>query len=351
LVELLVVIAIIGVLIALLLPAVQAAREAARRMQCTNKLKQLGIAIHNYHDTYDSLPCGMSSIHQNITLVTNQHRFSALVKLTPFCELQTIYDLLANTPTATSYQNHPVGITNVNFPTFLCPSNSGEVPISACDNVGRVNYSIVYGDVIIRGGTMSVYTTTIVTSPCPRGFIDLRYLFKNFASITDGLSNTIAMSERVGLPDTRGLYFPENPRAGTATASPWDDTDSATRLECITAQGATSACGNSFSLQWTNGDPSVYGLMTVMPPNSASCAGSNWGSALVLNTPSSNHKGGVNTCYGDGSVHFVSDTINTLTNGYSDSAAILKDNETGGTSLWGVWGALGSVNGSESQSP
>ncbi|MDR2754592.1 MAG: DUF1559 domain-containing protein, partial [Planctomycetaceae bacterium] len=355
LVELLVVIAIIGVLIALLLPAVQAAREAARRMQCTNKLKQLGIAIHNYHDTHGSLPSGMSSIHRTITRA-KQHAFGSLVQLTPFCELQTIYDLLANTSNATAHEDHPVGIASVTFPTFICPSNSGEVPVSDCDNVGRNNYSIVFGDIVIRGSTASVPSSATPTpSPvhCPRAFLGLRYSFKTFAGITDGLSNTIAFSERVGLKAKRQEYSSTNPKAGTAKQSSWSSSSSSTptRLHCITAQGATSAAGNSFGLQWTNGSVSVNGLMTVMPPNSASCAGQDWGDGLILNTPSSSHKGGVNACYGDGSVHFVSDTINALTSGQSDSTEILKDDKENGISHWGVWGALGSAIGNESTSP
>jgi prepilin-type N-terminal cleavage/methylation domain-containing protein/prepilin-type processing-associated H-X9-DG protein len=356
LVELLVVIAIIGVLIALLLPAVQAAREAARRMQCTNKLKQLGIALHNYHDTYGSLPTGMSSIHQTIAS-SDQHKFSVLVKLAPFCEMQSVYDLLASTPSATAWQNHPTGVYDVNFPAFLCPSNSGEVPISASANVGRTNYSLVYGDIIIRSNNVNTFSATYPppgSVHCPRGFIGLRYSFKTFAGITDGLSNTIALSERVGLKATRQEYSPTNPKAGTVLVpSSWatEETDTPTRQDCITAQATTAAVGNSFGLQWTCGDTAVYGLVTVMPPNSASCAGSDWGTALILNTPSSSHKGGVNACYGDGSVHFVSDTINALTSGQTDSTEILKDNKENGISHWGVWGALGSAIGSESNSP
>jgi prepilin-type N-terminal cleavage/methylation domain-containing protein len=93
LVELLVVIAIIGVLIALLLPAVQAAREAARRMQCSNKLKQLGIAVHNYHDTHNALPCGRPVLGTGITNV-DWGRWSVFVWILPFIEQSTAYSTL-----------------------------------------------------------------------------------------------------------------------------------------------------------------------------------------------------------------------------------------------------------------
>ncbi|MDR0611158.1 MAG: DUF1559 domain-containing protein [Planctomycetaceae bacterium] len=359
LVELLVVIAIIGVLIALLLPAVQAAREAARRMQCTNKLKQLGIAVHNYHDIYNGIPAGMSYL-PNRTNLGESYRFSAMLKLCPFIEAQQVYDLMLNTPDACVVVNHPVGIYNVNFPAFLCPSNSGEFPIAACESVGRNDYHIMYGDVILNGETAETCNGgNDFVFHCPRGFFGIKYSFKGFEAITDGLSNTIALSERVGLEDQRQQYSYDNPKKGSvALGDGWGSvwpraSTTATRADCIAGSRdpAAIAGGNSPGLQWTNGDTSVNGLSTVMPPNMASCLGHHWGNDLILNTPSSNHIGGVNTCYGDGSVHFISETINAITTGQSDATLILKHQESGGVSHWGVWGALGSANGGESSTP
>ncbi|MDR2704558.1 MAG: DUF1559 domain-containing protein, partial [Planctomycetaceae bacterium] len=136
LVELLVVIAIIGVLIAMLLPAVQAAREAARRMQCTNKLKQLGIALHNYHDTNDSVharACGPYGKR----LSGNNDRFSGVIGILPFLEQQSLYERFCSnemslgTSLATGAYLHPAHWENmpstflmtVNVPAFLCPSD------------------------------------------------------------------------------------------------------------------------------------------------------------------------------------------------------------------------------------
>jgi prepilin-type processing-associated H-X9-DG protein len=352
LVELLVVIAIIGVLIALLLPAVQAAREAARRMQCTNNLKQLGIAVHNYHDTYNSLPTGMSCIHRTITN-TQQHKFGILLHLCPFFEQTALYDEFVSKTNAHCYNLWPTIAVGLTLSGLVCPSNSGEVPVTNGDMLwGRNNYAPVFGDVIVWGKTASAWNNTSVH--CPRGFFGFKYSYKTFAGITDGLSNTITFSERVGLKSRRQEYYPENPKAGTVRISSWsadDESYVATRQHCITAQATTTAAGNSVGVQWANGDLGVNSLMTVMPPNAASCMGHDWGERWIINTPSSNHKGGVNACYGDGSVHFVTETVNTITSGQTDSTEILKHTKESGISHWGVWGALGSACGNESQSP
>ncbi|MDR1493919.1 MAG: DUF1559 domain-containing protein [Planctomycetaceae bacterium] len=357
LVELLVVIAIIGVLIALLLPAVQAAREAARRMQCTNHLKQLGLAVHNYHDANQALPSGMSALPNKTEI--DRRRFSALLKLCPYIELQSVYDAYSNATNIGVWKNtETLSVAGQNISFLICPTNTGEVPIVASNNQPRNSYHVMYGDTITNG--MKDYshndykTDADYQTSCPRGFFGLRLSFKGLGEISDGLSNTIAMSERVGLKSERGQYDSTRPKAGTVQVSAWgtDRTVAATRLQCITASKSASATpiNNSPGIQWENGDTSVNGLSTVLPPNMASCAGTNGGAAMVLNTASSNHTGGVNCSYGDGSVHFISDTINALTSGQSDSTVIMKSHEEGGATFWGVWGALGSSCGGESVS-
>ena len=97
LVELLVVIAIIGILIGLLLPAVQAAREAARRMECTNKMKQIGLALHNYHDAYGTFPAAQAAfVSKNATgEINGGHRWGTMTTLLPFMELNAAYDFIS----------------------------------------------------------------------------------------------------------------------------------------------------------------------------------------------------------------------------------------------------------------
>ncbi|MDR1960609.1 MAG: DUF1559 domain-containing protein [Planctomycetaceae bacterium] len=349
LVELLVVIAIIGILIALLLPAVQAAREAARRMQCSNNLKQLGLGIHNFHDTKNGLPAGMASIHA--APAAGQHKFGILMQLCPYIEQQAMYDAFANKANATEYRNLPDVAVNVVLPGFACPSNSGEVPIPAY-RCGRANYHVVLGDVVVLGDAN--FWEHANPAYCPRGFLDIKDSFKKLGAITDGLSNTMAMSERVGVAAAISQYSSANPKKGTVLLTSWTNTANATRQDCINAQKNTSATASATStgIIWSSGGADIGALMTVLPPNMASCQGSDWGETLILNTPSSNHTGGVNALFGDGSVHFVSETINSLTNGLTpavtDSTVIIKSDKEGGTSYWGVWGALGSASGNES---
>ncbi|MDR1477305.1 MAG: DUF1559 domain-containing protein [Planctomycetaceae bacterium] len=348
LVELLVVIAIIGVLIALLLPAVQAAREASRRAKCSSNLRQLGIALHNFHDTNNHLPSGMQKIHTAPS--ANQHKFGTLIVLCPFFEQSALYDAFVNATGAIGYEGWPAVTVNLTLSGLVCPSNSGEVPIAATNYYGRNNYHVMFGDVAVRGGVAD--TSNDARVDCPRGFLGLKNSFKEMAGISDGLSNTIAMSERVGLKAARQQYSSTNPKAGAVRISTWTDTYAATRQECITAQIATTAtaAGNSPGIQWGNGDVSNNGLMTILAPNMACCAGADWGDRLIVNTPSSQHPAGVNCLFGDASVHMISASINAITPGQTDSTAILKDNQESGISHWGVWGALGSAIGSEAAS-
>jgi prepilin-type N-terminal cleavage/methylation domain-containing protein len=351
LVELLVVIAIIGILIALLLPAVQAAREAARRMQCTNNLKQLGLALHNYHDSCKAFPAAMSSVHKTIGN-TDQYNYSALVKLCPYMEQESLYESMANSgSTATPYSNMPDMDKTYDF--VICPSVSGEE--STPCNTGRNNYSIVLGDVA-NGRASSTDATKAandpaqkdVVIPCPRGFFGIRFSFQKMSGIEDGLSNTLAFSERVGIKAIRGDYNAARPKAGTVTASNFLKSNNPTRLDCITASKTNNGHTDSVGMNWQNGGVGMCGFQTVMPPNSASCAGGK--NEMIINTPSSNHTGGVNAALGDGSVHFISEAINSLSSGQTDSSVILKNYESGGQSLWGIWGALGSAIGTESAS-
>jgi prepilin-type N-terminal cleavage/methylation domain-containing protein len=339
LVELLVVIAIIGVLIALLLPAVQAARAAAQRMQCTNNVKQLTLAVHNYHDTYNALPAGMSGFTGN----NGRWRYSALVKLLPFYEGQNIYDaFITKDKAATSgatYQVFPDEIKNAVISALVCPSDDVARTMTAGENVCHNNYSIAYGDV--RTVTNSSQDNNTVV-PNSRGFFGIKLSFHTLGEVPDGLSNTIAFAERCSA-ENKQQFDTNDVRAGTAKSG------TATQTACY---GSTAAAGNNHGSQWFNGDVSVNGLSMVMPPNERSCAGGDYGSYNTMNTPSSYHTNGVVCGFGDGSVHFITQNINAVSAGQTAGSAVLESNTSGGgESRWGVWGMLGSASGGESAAP
>ncbi len=155
LVELLVVIAIIGILIALLLPAVQAAREAARRMQCTNNLKQLGLGLHNYHDTHGHFPPHRMGVSQNNGNYWSYSQVTYHVSLLPFCEQQNRYQAILGKiatngqwPAVTSVADYG---GKVPIPYLWCPSDGQtEDPWS---NGTATNYVGSTGDSITVSNT------------------------------------------------------------------------------------------------------------------------------------------------------------------------------------------------------
>lgn len=188
LIELLVVIAIIAVLIALLLPAVQQAREAARRSQCKNNMKQLGLALHNYHDTANTLPPGYIS--------TNLWGWNTM--LLPGIDQAPLYNNLSvqfitpmNAVVAATYPNIVTGVAT-NIAALRCPSDTGSVTVTAGSGTitvfGRTNYPGVYGATAITAGAPAPASTTAGTF-----YINSR---RNFSAFTDGLSNCIIVGER-----------------------------------------------------------------------------------------------------------------------------------------------------------
>lgn len=345
LVELLVVIAIIGILIALLLPAVQAAREAARRAQCTNNLKQLGLALHNYHDTNKSFParsCGTGVLGDNsidTSYVNNRGRLSGFVVLLPFIEQKAMYDLVV----AGDASYPPWGPTAWTWnwvwaeaPAALaCPSEPGKFMPSNRTNYN--NYAFCIGDRVNN-----------LNSNNPMAYRGLfgRQTYTKMSDITDGTSNTIAMSERCkanyGIGAQSGRI---DHRYGTATNLSLVNNPGT----CLTQSDGRyfidpASVKHRFGERWTDGQAERIGFNTVLPPNSPSCVqgtNPNADSGTGTLTASSQHPGGVNCVLADGSVRFVSETINTgnLNPGTAQG--------TNGESLYGVWGAMGSKDAGE----
>jgi prepilin-type N-terminal cleavage/methylation domain-containing protein/prepilin-type processing-associated H-X9-DG protein len=290
LVELLVVIAIIGVLVALLLPAVQAAREAARRSSCNNNLKQLAIAIHNYHDTYNMFPFGGASGH-------GQHS-----RLLPYIEQKNVYDLINYSVSVNNALNDVP--RNTKIATFLCPSDPDQLPAALG---GRNNY---YANM----GTNIMYTTTDTSHPNygkPRfnGAFMSDEITTGFRDILDGTSNTAMFSEKNKGDGTNGVSTPDSDtyRPGT-----YPDTADAALADCLAVDVTDlSKQGNSnVGAPWMSSSHSVSQYWHVLPPNSRSCM---YPSLRISTTAFSRHPGGVQMALCDGSVRFVSQTINLAT--------------------------------------
>ncbi|MDR1493832.1 MAG: DUF1559 domain-containing protein, partial [Planctomycetaceae bacterium] len=220
LVELLVVIAIIGVLISLLLPAVQAAREAARRMQCTNNLKQIGIALHNFHDTHNYLPPSLESVDGEIAVSNTQNRvgWASLALILPFIENSNLYDragvAIYHTPWLSYDADTNSGVATPErgvqktINAYLCPSD--EVRSIKDGGLGWANYTAIRGLFSYNGGPGGAAYPTPYNFTTNTGVFLASYHdggWKGFgkgsrkitlAGITDGTSNVFAFSERAG---------------------------------------------------------------------------------------------------------------------------------------------------------
>ena len=346
LVELLVVIAIIGILIALLLPAVQAAREAARRSQCSNNLKQIGIALHEYHAALQSFPFrqGGTTFSGATEWQSNGRRLSGWVLVLPFMEQGALHQKITSPTTVNGNAvpawgplpwRHEYDPWRVQVPGLLCPSDDGgrRKAASGSDQaLGRTNYSFSAGDTI--AGSSPNGTGNGETAD-PRGIFG-RDSGTRIADIRDGTSNTIAISERVIAQEAQLI------RGGTATSVTGMNTNP---TNCASLKGADGMYTSAATVipytgkRWNDGATVFNCFTTVLPPNSPSCINGlghgDWG----IFSPSSWHPGGVMGLMADGAVRFVSETINT-----GDISAAEK---TFGASPYGVWGAMGTKKGGE----
>ena len=344
LVELLVVIAIIGILIALLLPAVQAAREAARRGQCANQIKQCAIAVHNYADVHRAFPQKQAGTSVGSCDAMNGGYGSGWMRLMPFYEQQPLYNAWSSPQTYngtsfTAFGPCPWGPWYDNYwpfkqqvATLMCPSDPN-IGNKAATSSGRTSYMFSVGDSIDNDNAMGNNSATNT-----RGIFANHAAKITFASITDGTTNTVMLSER--------LYPGDANRIGQGTVNTATGVVANPSI-CFTFVSTTdprrySVAGAGYAGRWDHGATSHIGFNTVLPPNGPSC-GDNTNDAGIggVFPPSSNHPGGVNVAMGDASVRFVSDTINT---GDTTQPQPTSD---GVTSPYGVWGALGSKAGGE----
>jgi prepilin-type processing-associated H-X9-DG protein len=288
----------------------------------------------------------------------NENRNTGLMKVLSYIEQTALFDIASKDFTAVSPPvlpwgpirgGAPGGATTAyppyttTIPCFVCPSNPQPAAILWSISSPR-SYAVSMGDSI--GFNMFPNSSTNYVSTNVRG-VFLPTVFPatgsgvSMSSITDGTSNTVLMAERVfGSGDTRNIkgYFACNV-AGLNTL-PTTCLGTASGKYYLPSQAVRT--DRAVGVEWFDGFPAFTGFSTVLPPNSPSCAVDNWGDSWGLFSASSFHPGGVNVLMGDGSVHFVSETIDT---GNLTAAEV-----TSGPSPYGVWGALGSKSGGEAVS-
>lgn len=334
LIELLVVIAIISILVGLLLPAVQAARQAARRVQCSNSLKNIGLAMLNYevaHKRYPALRAGTEGFQS--TTSGNHLRISGFIALLPHLEQSNLYreiqSPIASTvsvaaggpfPGETLDGTYQPWVTQV--PLLVCPDEPYQKEPS---DIGIASYAFCVGDNVVD-----------VANGRTRGFFQAK-TWRKMADVTDGVSNTFAFLEmKLGAPIRE--WYTEEQLSRPAGITP--------RIDCPKHVGFLAPIPPPFygrGMRWTDGAPVYTTVNTILAPNDVNA--SNRHSHDLVNglfTAGSYHAGSLQACFADGSIRSIHFAIDN-----GDLFQFAPRGDSGQPSPYGVWGQLGTIHSGE----
>ena len=401
LIELLATISIIAILLSLTTVGVQAAREAGRRIKCLSNLRQTALAVQMYHNTYNGLPA----------LCTTYKRYGAVEKtdtgtevgtcgaqifLLPYLEQGQVYDgfeaFASSEPIARSNPAHIIEpypptypntyvegehprhwASGVVVPTFVCPSDSEsgkvESPAQEYDNMNRVGYYLDYSiwsfsrrNIMFNMGDAPLYNCDIDTPATKRGAFT-PHSWKSFSQITDGLSNTLCLAESItGRPTDyvaayNKTYAEKSNTLRDVAAAPDGRDPGGMRVwpsVCLESVNPIDPLKldkvepwGERGTYWFIGKPLSNGFSTNLPPNSLTCSFGFSAFGPVIGGVSSFHPGGANAAMMDGSVRFIRDNIDTGDVFVPRSKLLQTNQAVEGKSTYGVWGALGSINGGE----
>ena len=351
LVEVLVVISIIGILLALLLPAVGAAREAARRMDCSNRLKQISLGMANYESVYGMYPTSRrGSSYSNDPYA----RISGFVMILPFVEQQALYEKLQGSISYTQIASTGPSLENLCLLNLLpsmwtmCPiptSSTSKVKIEPwldqldllrCPSdprreyvgeMGYTNYAFSHGDTIIDNANGPT-----------RGMFEAN-TYRRLRDVTDGLSNTIFMSEiqvdgkMIEWLDDPVLSVPSNYAKASFSAS---------GLSVNTAPAPPKFYGRG--RRWVDGAPIFTGFNTILPPGDVSANHRVADDLTYGNFAAGSYhaSGGVNCAFGDGSIRFITAQVDC-----GDLSKSAPDGRDAHSSPYGVWGSMGTIAAGE----
>jgi prepilin-type N-terminal cleavage/methylation domain-containing protein/prepilin-type processing-associated H-X9-DG protein len=333
LIELLVVIAIIAVLIALLLPAVQAAREAARRAQCVNNLKQIGLALHNYHTVHNAFPMGAGSGYYNLGAYNTKHFWSAHAALLPQLEQTAVYNAINfnfGTGSGTGSLAYSVNSTvlTIQINGFLCPSDPNAMSVEVTGfNTGNNCYFACIGNTTDTLQGNAIGGTSLATVQYTGLFTFQQS--KSIAQVIDGTSNSVAFAESTVGPAVAnfgqrliGINSVTTVPAAALQLNAFNDPADVNAGIRACSAAATNGSPGKIDAQrgdtWSTGGMPMTLFNTVVTPNGASrlwsyCDRANSGTTSNYSNADSYHSGGVNVLMTDGSVKFIKDSVNQST--------------------------------------